>query len=246
MSVLKVLAVAGVTAALSGCMTAGVIHSSAQTRYKKEIAATEHIIAVGKPKTPIASHPYAMVLVGQENSILVTPKPSMSVPQDLFNQIFERVDLNHLYISADMSDGDRLVKLDLGRDPVGVPQASQTVQFLFVKPKSAIKVNERQSLEALGFGCDTKTHENQAVLACVQSVETTFTLAKQVQNAHAMPYRLKEPLKVVFHYESTYTRPAMLLLTPLAIAYDVVTLPLTIPAASIAIVGLMGYDGGGI
>ncbi|MDO4426540.1 MAG: hypothetical protein Q4B88_00275 [Moraxella sp.] len=246
MSFLKGLAVAGMAAVLSGCMTAGVIYSSVQERYTQKIAASESIIAIGKPKTPIASHPHAMVLVGQENSILVTPEPSMSIPQDLFGQIFERVDLNHLYITADTVGEERLVELDLGVNPVGVPQANKTVSFLFLKPKSALKAGERASLQTLGFGCEIKTHEAKEMLACVQSVETTFTLVKQAQNTQAMSYRLKEPLKVVFRYEATHTRPAMLLLTPLAIAYDVVTLPLTIPAAGIAIIGLMNYSGGGV
>lgn len=228
---------------LNGCATIHTVSSATDVRYKERTALSEKIIAVGKPKTPIPSHPYAMVLVGQTHSILVNPKPSVSVPQTLFNQIFDTVDLNHLYITATNEQSQKTLTLNMGKDPIGTPQVNQQVAFLFAKPTNLIKANEQKNLENLGFNCQTNTDNTSSKLVCIQTVDTTFTLAQKAQNAHNVPYRFKEPLTINFNYEQSYKKPARLLLTPLALAVDVITLPITIPVAGIALIGLSQWDG---
>lgn len=101
----------------------------------------------------------------------------------------------------------------------------------------------KKNLENLGFNCQTNTDNTSSKLVCIQTVDTTFTLAQKAQNAHNVPYRFKEPLTINFNYEQSYKKPARLLLTPLALAVDVITLPITIPVAGIALIGLSQWDG---
>ena len=225
---------------MSSCATYSTIEGATRKRYEDKVALSEQIVFVGKPKTPISSHPYAMVLAGNNHSILVSPKISATTPQDLFAQIFEKVDLAYLYIST--PNKQKTLELDLGKDPVGVPTASQNVDFVFVKPTNLVKANEQKTLENLGFDCQMQDKDSKPMLACMQTVATTFTLAQKVQNVHGTPHRFKEPVVVNFTYQASHTRPSRLLLTPLALALDVVTLPITLTVAGIAIIGLANAE----
>ncbi|WP_066801634.1 hypothetical protein [Moraxella oblonga] len=227
---------------LNGCATVYTVSSANDVRYRKQTALSEKIIAVGKPKSPIPSHPYAMVLVGETHSILVNPTPSAKIPQNLFNQIFDKVDLNYLYLTTTNDGTSKSLELDMGKDPVGMPKINQEVRFLFSKPRNLIKTNEQKTLENLGFDCQTH-NDNSANLICTQMVNTSFTLAQKVQNAHNIPYRFKEPLVIHFNYKQSHKQPARLLLTPLALVLDVITLPIIIPVAGMVAYGLSQWDG---
>lgn len=236
MNALKFALMGALMLPLSGCLTMHTQMAYKSTEVRQHTIVKDAITAVAKPKTPIPNHEGAMVLVGQQHSFLV--KPYLGDSPYLFNQIFDKVDLSHLYITFPSNkDSQRVFDLNVYQNQKNPTSAINMVHFSFVKPTKNVKTSEQKTLTDLGFRCETGTLDNQEYLVCKTEVRSQFIVAEQVRNAKDLPYQFKEPLTLHFYSEEQYekTRPQYMLLMPLALAIDVVMVPIAVP---LGVVGL--------
>lgn len=244
MKMLK-LAMAGLaisaTLSLSGCLTMYTQMAYKSTETRQHTIVKDTITAVAKPKTPIPKYEGAMVLVGKQYSFLVRPHLGEEEP-DFFGKIFDKVDLNHLYITfPNNKDSQRVFDLRVYQNRTNPTTAINVVHFSFAKPTKNIKASEQKTLTDLGFKCETGMLDNQEYLVCKQAVRSDFIVAEQVRNAKDLPYQFKEPLTLHFYSEEEYQkiRPQYALLMPLALAVDVAMVPVALPVGA-ALLGVAG------
>lgn len=244
MNVLKfamVVSAISMTLSLSGCLTMYTQMAYKSTETRQHTILKDTITAVAKPKTPIPKYEGAMVLVGKQYSFLV--KPYFGGDAYLFGKIFDKVDLNHLYITfPDNNDSTRVFNLRVYQHQTNPTTSTyKIVNFSFAKPTKNVKANEQKTLTDLGFKCETGMLDNQEYLVCKQEVRSDFIVAEQVRNAKDLPYQFKEPLTLHFYSEEEYQkiRPQYALLMPLALAVDVAMVPVALPVGA-AMLGVAG------
>lgn len=226
---------------LSGCATT-FLYDRANTPKlaSTDVVLSETITAVGVPTTPIKSHPNALVLVGQNYSILATP--TGDTKNHLFQDILKQVDLRHLYLNVKPHNNDtpnissQPITIKLG-DNDSVESASYYLPITFVKPAKQLKKNEETTLKDLGFDCKTVTPDkSETLLICHQRILTQLTLASKVQSIKNSAYGFKTPLTINYVQENYKKRNKLKLLTPLTVAIDVALLPVSVVGTAVALV----------
>ena len=96
----------------SGCMTVALFNKTeVRTTSNQQIALEDKVIAIGRPKQPIPNHPSALILAGKKNSYLVEPHPYSSDPKDLFEQIYNKIDLNYIYLDPNNTISQNIKKM---------------------------------------------------------------------------------------------------------------------------------------
>lgn len=221
--------------ALSGCLATMYVHDKAE---KRNTTTTVHlsdtITHIGTPKSELKEFPYALVLVGNKNSYLLT-SPNQYRPS-LLREIFTSVDTHYLYIKpmAGISNWDSVKKpknylrVNIA-DDICYKQNKicNTVEVIYYKPKSVAAKNEETKLKELGFTCDTLKNPKGDMLECSQKVGITIHLANKIPNKN-LPHHLKQPIEfnVIEEHTQHRTNKAMMMLMPVALAVDVVTLPI--------------------
>lgn len=239
----------GSSMVLSACATASLLDSAKSEPAKQYTTnvLSENVIAVGYPNEPIKGYEHAMLLAGKNYSFIVQPIASYNTPQNLFQTLFAQVDLNALYIDTRPTIStiktktqakSNTLSLDISSsDSKQVKEVPVDVDFLFIKPTKMLKANEQGQMEELGFKCETAAIDEQNNLICQQRVQTAITVASAVQNIDNLNYKLKQPLTVDFNYQGE-TRGSnkewLRLFTPVAIAVDIVTLPVQALAVGVA------------
>ncbi len=226
---------------LSGCTTK-LLYDKANTPKlaSTDVVLSETITAVGVPTTPIKDHPHALVLVGQNYSILATPDEGNN--NHLFQDILKQVDLRHLYLNVEPHNNDTLnissqpitIKLD---DKNSVESASYYLPIVFIKPVKQLKKNEEATLKNLNFYCQTTTPDkSETLLVCHQRILTQLTLANKVQSVQNQHHSFKTPLTINYVQENYKKRSKLKLLTPLTVAIDVALLPVNVVGGAVALV----------
>lgn len=77
-----------------GRLSAKVIKSSRNIQSK--VAPTDHILALGKPKTSIDGHPHAVILAGEKYNYLI----ETSFRNQNLNDLLHHVDSKHIFIGT--------------------------------------------------------------------------------------------------------------------------------------------------
>lgn len=80
---------------LTGCFTQLTTSNTKKPTVKDVAILTDNIIALGKPKTPLAQYPYAMAMVGNKNDYLVTSAES---DKAILQKIFSQLDSKSLHL----------------------------------------------------------------------------------------------------------------------------------------------------
>ena len=102
------------------------------------------------------------------------------------------------------------------------------MRLYFQKPTNELANNEIPKLNKLGFNCQTlaKTHKSPELLQCQRLIEVTTQINQKI-NTQANAYQLKQPItfQIIEEEPKRVDRKGIALLTPLAVAVDIVTLP---------------------
>lgn len=235
---------------LSSCATMSLIEtakSKSSKKYEKNVL-SEKVIALGYPSTPIKNYENAMLLAGENYSFLVQPKVSSNTPNDLFKVVFKKVDLGFLYIDPKPKSSriepmkhtiyDTL-ELDVeSDDSKKIKQLPVDIGLLFAKPVNLLKANEQRQMEQLGFECKILGTKEKEDLICQHVVPTVFTLASAVQNIDDVDYKLKRSLTIDLNYQGETegnSREWLRIFTPVTIAVDIVTSPVQLLGAGLAV-----------
>lgn len=224
-----------------GCATFAVMEDARGTYTEEQevVEFSEQVIAIGRPSQPIAEYPHAMVLAGNKYSFLVQPKVDAQTPANLFEQIFTQVDLKALYINPNPVQQQHYgqtqsLTLKLANGQKEIKKLPHWIGLTFTKPTAQLGYGEQQRLELFGFKCNTVQIKQQPHLNCSRNVQTEFTLAERVNNFNQLQYKLKQPLTVKMVHTYTVEKSkvgAKLLLLPVAVSLDIITLPLQLLGA---------------
>ncbi len=247
--------------ALTSCATMSLVESTkaeSAKQYEKTVI-TESVIAVGYPSQPIPQYEDAMILAGENYSFLVEPVSTTNTPKSLFKTIFAQVDLKALYIDTTpayattqkkmQAASNRLVLNVQSDDSQQIKKVPVEVGLLFVKPVSALQINEQRQLEQLGFSCDLKVIADIKNAVCQRTVPTAITVATAVQNINNVNYKLKQPLTIELNYQwqsQSNNKRWLRVFTPVTVAVDIVTLPiqaLGVGVAGAVIIGSLAKHG---
>lgn len=233
---------------LNGCATMSLLdraESKPAKQYEKDVLA-ESVIAVGYPNVPIGGYESAMLLAGKNYSFLVQPIESSDTPENLFQTLFSQVDLNSLYIDPmptnyavkeKMQAKSNTLILNLKNDDSKqIKNVTADIGLIFVKPVNSLRVREQSQIEQLGFECNKAIVAEQENIVCQRTVPTAITVASAVQNINNVNYKLKQPLTIEFNYQGktkASNKEWLKVFTPVAIAVDIVTLPVQALAAGV-------------
>lgn len=249
---LLLVTILGSAGLLNGCATTNLADYAKADNVKKheKKVLSENVIAVGYPSQTVKGYENAMILAGSNYSFLVQPATSANTSPDLFKRLFSEVDLSALYIDTQPSystlnterktqaTSNKLV-LDVKNDESQqIKDAPVSVGFIYAKPIEMIKLNEQKQLEDFGFECKTINVAEQSNLVCLRSVDAEITVATAVQNINEVNYRLKQPLTIELNYKwqtSSNANKFSAVLLPVTMAVDIVTLPIQLLGAGIAV-----------
>ncbi|WP_201549963.1 hypothetical protein [Psychrobacter fjordensis] len=249
---LLLITLLGSSIVLNGCATTALSDytKSDNTKDHKKNILSESVIAVGYPNKPIQGYEDAMILAGKNYSFLVQPVVSVDTSSDLFKRIFTQVDLGSLYIDTNPSysnqdvqkktqaDSNKLV-LDVKSDESNqIKNVPANIGLIYAKPINVLKLNEQSQLERFGFECKTAIVAEQPNLICQRAVNIKLTVASAVQNINEVNYKLKQPLNIQLNYKwktSSNANKFGVVLLPVAMAVDIVTFPVQLLGAGIAV-----------
>lgn len=242
----------GSSIVLNGCATTALSDYTKSDNMKEHTknVVSENVIAVGYPDKPIEGYENAMILAGQNYSFLVEPVTPTNTSSDLFKKLFAQVDLSSLYIDTQPSystyntqqktqaDSNELIINIKGNESNQIKNVPATIGLLYAKPISVLKVDEQAQLESFGFECKTAIVAEQQNLICQRAVDIELTVASAVQNINEVSYKLKQPLNIQFNYKwqtNSNANKYGVVLLPVALAVDIVTLPIQALGAGIAV-----------
>lgn len=245
---LKRVGCLGLIASLSGCATLWLseqTENSVTKSYELKEVFQDAIVSYGVPSVAIPQYEYAIALAGQQYSYLVKPSGKDGKPHTLFRDFMTHIDLKHL---AFTTGGE--IKLHAEKNLSSIRDMqflmdnnkvkTHAVYFIFLKPKALLTPNEQQQLEQYAFICeDTQLGaEKKDFIFCKQKVSIDVLVTQKAQNTDQLTHQFREPLKLRF-YQNQATKDihagkmALKSLYPLAVAYDIVTAPITLGAAYI-------------
>ncbi len=221
---------------ISGCVATSYIKEKSNTQN----TATSTLLAdtithIGTPKNELKDFPYALVLVGDKNSYLL--KSGNPNQPSVLRDIFTKIDTRYLYIEPNTSFQNHVSSINRTNNHYQVINNScyqnnkicDTVTLIFHKPKSTLKSYEQAELEKLGFGCHDDKSPQGEFLDCSRKTAIDIHLTHKINNK-SLPYRLKQPIELSIQESTSKHNPnkGYALLTPVAVAVDIITAPLQI------------------
>lgn len=232
----SVLAVS--TFLLSGC--ASMLVNEISDRSSEDVTLLkDEFIAIGKPSQPITGFNNILILASPKNSLIVELE---SKDYHLFNQLVPQLQsgkINNQYLSLSSigkSGGTNQKGMKLDK-----PQQIYKIRELFVlryRENNIEKDSYRQKeLTNMGFECEYEpefipTAPNlypiPSELYCRYELNARVTLANAVNNSHSLTHQFKYPFKYHIYYTKSNNtlKATSIILTPVAFAVDLVTLPI--------------------
>ena len=214
---------------LSGCVATGMLIEKSQNNTKVDhLIYADTITHIGMPKSPLKDFPYALVMIGDKQSYLISSgddaRPS------ILHDIYKSIDTRYLYTRQIKGlSPDETVARQKGRYMATTinrcykdNKLCDTVYVVFQKPIVNLTQTDEKKLNQLGFNC----RPNEELLQCEQALSIVIHLAHKIPNDN-LPYRLKQPIDFSIHEQYTKNgKKPSIMLTPVAVAVDAVTFPL--------------------
>lgn len=224
---------------LSGCMTDAVmeargchiVNGCSDTYSKKHTIFEDTYIAIGKPTKPIAGFDNALVLIGKNSTLILTPKR----PDDVqFFQNFHKLDLNYLSLSTynmyygRSVNGAETVEVKDG----GLNNLSSSAIIRFARKSDfPATASEKQLLNELGFELasnDNSYRSDGVYFEYDRWVYFNITVAQAIPNIH-LQHTFRKPVSfefVTYEEKKRKFQPVLKALMLPAIAFDIITLPI--------------------
>ena len=221
------IVVAGICMGMSACASQYVKHELGAKQghvaadYQYQVILADQLVAIGTPKTQIANHADAWVLIGKQYSYLMTVSGK---PTGYLQQVLHSVDARFLRIHGQYSR-DGLGAVLIAERPEQ-DKLFEQVRLDYRKPLAQVSAAERQHLQDLGFYCNAIS--SSAVYDCSLGLNVQYhiiTAAKPTgSKVHkfAQPHSFKITLRSDGNPAATWPQKALL---PLALVVDVVTAP---------------------
>lgn len=190
-------------------------------------------VAIAKPKTPIAGYPNALLLIGKNSTLILTPQNADDVK---FFQNLSQFDMRYLFLYLDYYSGDGN-KIEVKTPNYTINQVETLVRVKFSRHVDLpATTKEKQLLAELGFEL---TSNNNAVYSrddvrfeYGKDVELNITAIPALPNAN-LTHTFRQPIELEFYRsEEKYspTKATIAAVSPLlfltALAIDVVTFPI--------------------
>ena len=222
--------VAGICMGMSACASQYVKHELGAKQghvaadYQYQVILADQLVAIGTPKTQIANHADAWVLIGKQYSYLMTVSGK---PTGYLQQVLHSVDARFLRIHGQYSR-DGLGAVLIAERPEQ-DKLFEQVRLDYRKPLAQVSAAERQHLQDLGFYCNAIS--SSAVYDCSLGLNVqyhTITAAKPTgSKVHkfSQPHPFKITLRSDGNSAATAATWPQKSLLPLALVVDVVTAP---------------------
>lgn len=231
---------------MSSCATQLLDNMSGSKPFKSKetetkIVFSDEIISYGIPATAIKNHEYAIAMAGKQYSYLI--EPTAETKKTLFHDFFNHLDTKHLaFTTVNAIDPTQAKSLEKMSFEINEQKIEQVLKFVFIKPSAGIKAEELKRLEKYQFECQSKLIEQKNYLVCSQEINIELTVATKARNTDQLAQKFRSPLVFDFYQLSTSNRynvkKALLLpLYPIAIVYDIVSVPALYGLAAIGIEG---------
>lgn len=217
---------------LTGCFTASLWDKKQDPRNSRKDILSDKVVALGKPKTPLAQYPHAIAMVGTTNDYLVTTTETDTA---ILQKIFDELDSSSLLLLSDaMAKRNPAAVHELHLmgsyiqfkvDPSihKTKQAAQTLQtsgvdgqitLAFNKKAKDVTQAETATLNKLGFRCYNDKMKT-GLLEYVDSKDPTiYTFCTRPTNIHLtviqkttdntqLPHQLKRPINIQVSYTTS-------------------------------------------
>ena len=223
------VAAVGMCLGMSACASQYVKHELGAKQghvaadYQYQVILEDQLVAIGTPKTQIAGHKDAWVLVGKQHSYLMTVSGK---PTGYLQQVLHSVDARFLRIQGQCAR-DGLGAVLIAERPEQNKLFEQ-VRLGYRQPLAQVSAAERQRLQDLGFYCNASS---SAVYDCSLGLNVQYhiiTAAKPTgSKVHkfAQPHLFKITLRSDGNLAATAATWPQKALLPLALVVDVVTAP---------------------
>lgn len=211
----------------------------------KDKVFSDQIISYGLPSKPIQNHEYAIAMAGNEYSYLI--EPSEKQKKSLFHDFFNQIDTRYLaFTTSNQKLMNETEANSVGQMSFDIKnhKIEQSLIFMFIKPANQLKENELEKMQEYQFNCEMKKNASnqQEYLICRQLIKVELTVTKKANNTHQVTNQFRTPLTFDFYQVSEKTKInfkklALTPFYPLAITYDIVSLPVI---AGLAYIGIEG------
>lgn len=217
--------------ALTGCATGTVLEQIRVPSSHTKTVVSDALIAYGYAGTPIPEHENALILVGKKYNYLIEANEHESNNSILKDTVMQ-LDLKALSIASLSSphEGSFVISKNNKTNTF-----NHTLRITFNKPITQVSEKEKQSLAKLEFTCpkDTKLQD----YACYRNVSYTLSPIKKTNQDSQLQHTFKSPipLQLKADYSSainTLSKAPYVLLLPITVVVDIVTLPIQYAALS--------------
>ena len=224
------IVVAGICMGMSACASQYVTHElgakqgHVTTDYQYQVILDDQLVAIGTPKTKIANHEDAWVLMGKQHSYLMTVSGK---PTGYLQQVLHSVDARFLRIHGQYTR-DGLGAVLIAERPEQ-DKLFEQVRLDYRKPLAQVSAAERQRLQDLGFYCNAIS--SSAVYDCSLGLNVQYHIvtAAKPTGSKAHKFAQPHPFKITLRSDGNSAAPAATwpqkTLLPLALVVDVVTAP---------------------
>ena len=197
-------------------------HVSADYQY--QVILEDQLVAIGTPKTQIAGHKDAWMLVGKRHSYLMTVSGK---PTGYLQQVLHSVDARFLRIHGQYTR-DGLGAVLIAERPEQ-DKLFEQVRLDYRKPLAQVTAAERQRLQDLGFYCNAIS--SSAIYDCSLGLNVQYHIITAAKPRGSKVYKFVQPhsFKITLRSDGNPTATAATwpqkALLPLALVVDVVTAP---------------------
>ena len=231
---------------LSGC--ASMLVSEISDRSSEDVTLFEdEFVAIGKPSQPITGFDNILILASPKNSLIVELEDK---DYGLFNQLVPqlqsgKINNQHLSLSSIGESGgtnQKGMKLD---KPQQIYKINEKFVLHYWEWRAKKDSYTQKELSKMGFDCQFNaglpksetTLQLDSKLVCRYELNAKITLANAVNNSHSLTHQFKYPFKYHIYYtkNNNALKATGIILTPVAFAVDLVTLPIHIATAGLFI-----------
>ena len=224
------VAAVGMCLGMSACASQYVKHELGAKQghvaadYQYQVILEDQLVAIGTPKTQIAGHKDAWVLIGKQHSYLMTVNGK---PTGYLQQVLHSVDARFLRIQGQYAR-DGLGAVLIAERPEQ-DKLFEQVRLDYRKPLAQVSAAERQRLQGLGFYCNAIS--SSGVYDCSLGLNVQYHIITAAQPIGSKIHRFAQPhpFKITLRSDGNPTATAATwpqkALLPLALVVDVVTAP---------------------
>ena len=224
------VAAVGMCLGMSACASQYVKHELGAKQghvaadYQYQVILEDQLVAIGTPKTQIAGHKDAWVLMSKQHSYLMTVSGK---PTGYLQQVLHSVDARFLRIHGQYSR-DGLGAVLIAERPEQ-DKLFEQVRLDYRKPLAQMSAAERQRLQNLGFYCNAISSSGVYDCSLGLNVQYHIITAAKPTGSKVHKFAQPHPFKITLRSDGNPTATAVTwpqkALLPLALVVDVVTAP---------------------